>query len=261
MDKKYLVIGVVAGLLVLGAAAAYYVMIYAPNNASPAHVEDLHMKMSASSLGELEAIVRGSAAPYTRERAVIVYSDIAERSDNTARAMAFLKGVAQAEKDGDVRTAAYTSYYWLKDTAGIQPDTQVETRVIGDIRPGSNITVLLTVKSLRGSTLSTVGLQARNLQETGSAAADPGTTSMTVVDANTGKGALTNVVLTPSHRIRRPLPANVSVEFPYTVTIKAPGKVVLEAVIEARYDLVDYDRVKKEIFLDVGTGGGSYVIV
>jgi hypothetical protein len=261
MDKKYLLIGAVAVLLILGAAAGYYILVYAPNNATLKHVDDLHMKMSASSLGELETIIQGSTAAYTRERAVTVYSDIASRSGNTPRAMTFLKDVATKEADDNVRSSAYTSYYWLQETAGIPPKTSVETRVQGDIKPGSNVTVLLIVKSERGSELASVSLQARNPQEpTVTPAPDSGTRSVVIVDANSGKGAQTNVYLTPSNRIRKPLPANVSVEFPYTVSIREPGKVVLQSVVEVRYDRLDYDTVKGNIYLDVGTNGGTYFL-
>ncbi len=226
MDKKYVIIGaVVVLLLILGTAAGYYVIVYAPNHATLGHVDDLHVKMSASSLGELEAIIKGSTAPYTRERAITVYADIASRSGNTDRAMTFLKNVATNEADDNVRTSAYTSYYWLGERAKIPGKTEVETRVLGEIKPGSNVTVLLTVKSQRGSELASVGLQARNPREpTVTPTPNPAGGTSNIVDANTGKGALTNDFLTPSNRLRGPLSANVSVEFPDTVPSKGPGR-------------------------------------
>jgi hypothetical protein len=230
--------------------------VIGPRTATLSHVDDLHMQMSASNLGELEAIIQNNADPYTRERAINVYSDIALRSQNQKRALAFLKALAPGEKNDDVRTSAYTNYYYIKEEAGIPPETTMDVRVTGDIKSGSTITVVLSVTSLRGSTRSTVMMDAQPLQEpmiTESATAD--------TNANTGKGTLTNVVLTPSTPIQRPLPANVTVEFPYTVTIKAPGKVVLDTTVKVPYNnRLDYDMIMKKIYLDAGSNSGTYAI-
>jgi hypothetical protein len=261
MNKKTIIIGVALAVVIIAAAVFLYVTVIGPRTATLAHVEDLHMQMSASSLGELETIIRNNADPYTRERAVNVYTDIALQTQNPQRALAFLKGLASDEKDDNVRTSAYTNYYFIREQTGIPPATTMDIRVLGDIKPGSDITVVLGVTSSRGSNLSFVGMQARTPQEqpvmTGTGS--PGV-SENVIDANTGKGAFTNVLLDPSFRIRKPLPANVTVEYPYTVTIKGPGKVVLQSIVEVRYDMLDYDKVKKDIFLDVGINGGTYTI-
>jgi hypothetical protein len=257
MNKKMVIIGAVLMVALIAAAAFYYVTVIGPRTATLAHVDDLHMQMSASSLGELEAIIRNNADPYTRERAINVYTDIALRSQNPKRALAFLKELAPDEKDDDVRTSAYTNYYFIKKEAGIPPDTLVDIRVTGDIKSGNTITVVLSVTSLRGSNRATVGMEARLLQEV-PMISDYNTTE---IDANTGKGALTNVVLTPSIPIQRPLPANVTVEFPYTVTINTPGKVVLETSVKVPYNnRLDYDMIIKKIFLDAGSNSGTYAI-
>lgn len=261
MNKKLIIIGVVLLVGIIAAAAFFYMTVIGPKTASLSHVDDLHMQMSASSLGELEAIIQNNADPYTRERAVNVYTDIALRSQNSKRALAFLKGLAPDEKDDDVRTSAYTNYYFIKEQAGIPPETTMDVQVLGDIKPGKNITVVLSVKSSRGSDLSFVGMQSRTLQEgTPLASTAPGGRMINIVDANTGKGALTNVVINPSYRIRKPLPANVTVEYPYTVSIKGPGKVALQSIVEVRYDRLDYDTITKEIFLDVGSNSGTFTI-
>jgi hypothetical protein len=261
MNKKLIIIGVVLLGVIIAVAAFFYMTVIGPQTATLAHVDDLHMKLSASSLDELEAIIRNNADPYTRERAVNVYTDIALRSQNSKRALAFLKGLAPDEKDDNVRTSAYTNYYYIKEEAGIPPETTMDVQVIGDIKPGKNITVVLSVMSTRGSDLSFVGMQARTLQETAPATGTASAEGMTnIINANTGKGAQTNVVLTPSYRIRQPLPANMTVEYPYTVSIKGPGKVVLESIVEVRYDMLDYDTVKKDIYLDVGSTSGTYAI-
>ncbi len=120
---------------------------------------------------------------------------------------------------------------------------------------------LLTVKSQRESELASVGLQARNPREpTVTPTPNPAGGTTTIVDANTGKGALTNDFLTPSNRIRGPLSANVSVEFPDTVTIEGPGKVVLQSVVKVRYELLDRDTVKGYIYLDAGANSGTYLL-
>jgi hypothetical protein len=257
MNKKLIIIGVVLLVVIIAVAAFFYVTVIGPRTATLSHVDDLHMQMSASSLGELEAIIQNNADPYTRERAINVYTDIALRSQNQKRALAFLKGLASDEKNDDVRTSAYTNYYFIKEEAAIPPETTVDIRMTGDTKSGSTITVVLIVTSLRGSTKSTVGMVARPLQEV-AMTSDYNTTEF---GANTGKGALTNVVLTPSIPIQRPLPANMTVEFPYTVTLKAPGKVVLETSVKVQYnDRVDYDLISKKIFLDVGSNSGTYLI-
>lgn len=261
MNKKLIIIGVVLLVVIIAVAAFLYVTIIGPLTASLAHVNDLHMQMSASSLGELEAIIRNNADPDTRERAVNVYTDIALQTQNPKRALAFLKGLAPDEKNDDVRTSAYSNYYFIKEETRIPPETTMDVRVIGDIKPGNNITVVLDVTSSRGSNLSFVGMQARTLQEQATNTGNNSTgMMMTVVDANTGKGALTNVLVDPSYRIRKPLPANITVEYPYTVLIKGPGKVVLQSIVEVRYDMLDYDTVKKDIFLDVGSNSGTYTV-
>lgn len=261
MNKKLIIIGVILLVVVIAAAGFLYMTIIGPQTTTLSHVDDLQMQMSASSLGELEAIIKNNADPYTRERAVNVYTDIALRSQNSKRALAFLKGLASDEKDDDVRTSAYGNYYLIKEEAGIPPETTMDVRVLGDIRPGNNFTVVLSVTSSRGSDLSFVGLQARTLQEgTPLASTAPEGSMINIIDANTGKGALTNVVITPSYRIRRPLPANMTVDYPYTVSIRGPGKVVLQSIVEVRYDRLDYDTITKEIFLDVGSTGGTYTI-
>jgi hypothetical protein len=261
MNKKLIIIGVVLLVVIIAVAAFFYVTVIGPRTATLSHVDDLHMQMSASSLGELEAIIQNNADPYTRERAVNVYTDIALRSQNSKRALAFLKGLAPDEKDDNVRTSAYNNYYFIKEGAGIPPETTMDVQVLGDIKPGKNITVVLSVTSSRGSNLSFVGMQSRTLQEgTPIASTAPEGSMINIVDANTGKGALTNVLLDPSYRIRKPLPANVTVEYPYTVTIKGPGKVVLQSIVEVRYDMLDYDTVKKDIFLDIGSNSGTYTI-
>ena len=261
MNKKLIIIGVVLLMVIIAVAASFYVTVIGPQTATLAHVDDLHMKLSASSLGELEAIIRNNANPYTRERAVTVYTDIALRSQNSKRALAFLKGLAPYEKDENVQTSAYNNYYFIKKEAGIPPETTMDVRVIGDLKPGKNITVVLSVTSSRGSDLSIVGMQARSLQEgTPVATTAQGGSMINIANTNTGKGALTNVLLDPAYMIRQPLPANVTVEYPYTVSIKGPGKVVLQSKVEVRYDMLDYDTVKKDIFLDVGSNSGTYII-
>ena len=257
MNKKLIIIGAVLLIVIIAVAAYFYMTEIGPKTTSLAHVDDLHMQMSASSLDELEAIIRTNADPYTRERAINVYTDIALRSQNQKRALPFLKKLATDEKNDDVRASARTNYYYIKEEAGIPPDTSVDIRVTGDIKSGSTITVVLSVMSLRGSTRTTVGMVARLLQEE-PMISDYNTTEF---DANTGKGALTNVVLTPSTPIQRPLPANVTVEFPYTVAIKAPGKVMLDISVQVPYNnRLDYDVITKKIFLDVGSNSGTYAI-
>ena len=57
------------------------------------------------------------------------------------------------------------------------------------------------------------------------------------------------------------MPANVTVEVPYTVTITKAGQAFLKAKVDMRYDLMDFDTIEKDVFLDVGANGGNYTIV
>jgi hypothetical protein len=226
-------------------------------NATLAHVEDLHMGMDSRSLAELEGIIKSDADNYTRERAVCVYSDIAFRSSNPDRALSFLKDVAAGEQNTEVRTSAYENYNWLKNVSHIGPQTTMDVRVIGDIKPGNNITVVLVILSTRGSEIpADIGMQATSLKEQNVTVG-----GTTIVDANAGKGALTNLILEPSSRLRRVVPANLSVEVPYTVSISRAGQAFLKARVDMRYDLLDSDTVEKGIFLDVGPGSGNYTIM
>jgi hypothetical protein len=266
MDKK-IIIGALA--LVILIAAVFVVFIQPkggadtnatgihpiPLNATLAHVEDLHMGMDSQSMAELESIIKSDADNYTRERAVSVYSDIASRSD-PGRALSFLKSVAASEQNDDVRTSAYANYNWLKNVSHIGPQTTMDVHVIGDIKPGNNITLVLSILSTRGSDIpADIGMAATSLKDQNVSGA-----GSIIVDANAGKGALTNLVIEPSSRLRRVIPANVSVEVPYTVTISKAGQAFLKARVDMRYDLTDFETVEKDIFLDVGASGGNYTI-
>lgn len=253
MNRKILFGAVVAGVL---AAVIIVFILYSPGNATLTQVDDLHMKMSPSSLGELEGIIRSSAGSYTRERAVSVYADIASRSGNEDRALSFLKDVAITEADTEVRTAAYTNYYWIREETGTPAATTVGVNITGEVRPGSEVELVLTVTSTRGSNLTTIGLAASPLNPTQDASGNG-----VIVDANAGKGALTNLRISPANRIKKPLPANISVEFPYRISITGPGQAVVESVVEVRYDQLDYDVVKKRIVFDAESSGGSWSLM
>jgi hypothetical protein len=57
------------------------------------------------------------------------------------------------------------------------------------------------------------------------------------------------------------VPANASVEVPYTITITKAGQAFLKARVDMRYDLLDSEKVEKDIFLDIGQSSGNYTIV
>jgi len=258
MDKKLIIAAAVVVILV----AAAFLVLQQPTggqqagNATLAHVDELHMGMNASSLDELEAVIRGSGDNYTRERAVSDYADIALQTGNGERALAFLKAVAYDEANDDVRTSAYSNYYLLQDELGKKPETSLDVKVLGDIKPGNNITVVLTILSTRGSNTSSVVLWPSELQDRNYSLGGGN-----FVDVNTGKGAFAQAEVTPSTRLRTYIPANISMEMPYTVYLKGAGQTILKAMVEVRYDRLDYDWVEKDIFLDVGPSGGNYTIM
>jgi len=257
MDKKLIIGAVVVVLVVLGA----FILLQKPAAGAEAglvQVGELHMQMDSSSLSELEKIIHSNADNYTRERALTSYADVALRTGNGEQALVLLRELAYNETNDDVRTSAYTNYYWLKEEMGKGPDTTMDVQVRGDIKPGNNITVVVTLANTRGSNLTTLILWPSPLDDV--SISNDGSN---IVDVNTGKGAYAQAHVTPSTRLSLELQPNVSQEIEYTVYLKGPGQTVLKAAAEVRYaeDRLDYDQLEKDIFLDVGSSEGNYTIM
>ena len=225
------------------------------------NITSMRMGMDPNSLPILEGIISGTGDNYTRERAVIAYADISLRTGNGEHALSFLKGVAYDEENDEVRTSAYTNYYWLKDGMGKEPESGMDLEVSGDLLTGINITILVTAFTNRSATdPAKISCGAQDLEEhnltTGGA---PGV-GVIVNDSTSGKGAFAKAQVLSPDMVRRDLSIGVPVDVPFTVYLKESGQTVVKCRVQVRHDRLDYDELEKWVYLDIGPGNGTYSI-
>lgn len=271
MDNKMTIILVVAAVVAI--AALVFVMKGAgvpptgqeqiPSGGAYTTEDMTQMRMDAnsSSLAILEGIIAGTGDNYTRERAVIAYADIALRTGNGEDALNFLKGVAYNEQNDEVRTSAYTNYYWLKEGMGKGAQSEMDVEVSGDLLTGNNITILVTAFTNRSATdPAKISCGAQDLAEhnvtTGGA---PGV-GVIVNDSTSGIGAFAKAQVLPPDMLRRDLSVGVPVSVPFTVNLKESGQTLVKCRVEVRHDRLDYDELEEWVYLDIGPENGTYTI-
>jgi len=270
MDKKMTIILVVAAVVAI--AALVFVMNWAQappsgeqqfpsGQATTEDITQMRMDANSSSLAMLEGIIAGPGDNYTRERAVIAYADIALRTGNGEDALNFLKGVAYNEQNDEVRTSAYTNYYWLKEGMGKGAQSEMGVEVSGDLMAGNNITILVTALTSREATdPAKISCGAQSLEnQSFSSGSQPGE-SVTLGGSTSGRGAFAHAQVLSPDMLRRDLSVGVSVSVPFTVNLKESGQTLVKCRVEVRHDRLDYDELEKWVYLDIGAESGTYSI-
>ena len=271
MDKKMTIVLVVAAVV----AVAVLVFVMNAPGAPPSgqeqipsavgftteNITSMRMEMDPNSLPTLEGIISGTGDNYTRERAVIAYADIALRTGNGEDALGFLKGVAYNEQNDEVRTSAYTNYYWLKEGMGKGAESEMHVEVSGDLLTGNNITILVTAFTNRSATdPAKISCGAQSLEEHSfSGGANPGE-GFIVNDSTSGKGAYANAQVLAPDMLRKDLSPGVPVDTPFKVYLKQSGQTVVKCKVEVRHDRLDYDELEEWVYLDIGAENGTYSI-
>jgi len=270
MDKKMTIILVVAAVVAIAALVMVMQGAQPPpsgeqqipsGQATTEDITQMRMDANSSSLALLESIIAGTGDNYTRERAVIAYADIALRTGNGEDALNFLKGVAYNEENDEVRTSAYTNYYWLKEGMGKGAQSEMDLEVSGELLTGNNITILVTASTTRQATdpaKISCGGQSPDAPSY-SGGAQPGE-SVTLGGSTSGPGAFAHAQVQSPDLVRRDLSVGVPIDVPFTVYLKESGQTLVKCRVEVRHDRLDYDELEKWVYLDIGPENGTYTI-
>lgn len=204
------------------------------------YVSELHTRLDPSDIPELKEIIMGHKDNYVRERAVFVLADIATRKDTTEDVIDFLKEVVNNEDNDEVRSAAYTNLYMIRELYPLEIKGELEIVVEGDIKEGGNITVIAIVSSIVDVERATMGI--KRIRNVG----DEGPPAVWVIDSNSAAFCLR---------------AGESVETPFSIQIGKEGLYIIPCVLRLYFDRVDYQTVEKNIYLNVGKTEGLYEVV
>ena len=128
------------------------------------------------------------------------------------------------------------------------------------LRTGNNITVLVTVYSPRPTTDPAIvacgGVDpARHNVTTGGG---PGV-GVIMNSSISGEGAFAHAWVLSPDLVRENITA-MPVTVPFTVYLRESGTTIVKCRLQAQYDRLDYDKLERWIYLDVGPESGTYNI-
>ncbi len=206
------------------------------SNDDMTRIDEIHMDLDGERLDELKEIILSDKDDYTRERALFIFSDISLKEDEAEEAISFLKEVAAA--DPEMRTGALANLDFIREENPFETNDALKPRVEGDIKPGSQIKVILEVSSSRDSKgeagINQIGNLNQNLNGISSS-------DITPVEMGLRKGEVK--------------------EISYDLNIDQEGEYVIGVFLKLSLDRWDSMIIRKTIYLKVGKDAGVYEVI
>lgn len=203
-------------------------------------LEEIHRSLDPKRIPELMEIIRSHPEPYVRERAVFVLTDIAIRGNRVDEVIDFLKEIAYEEKEDNVRTAAYANLDIIRTYYPLDLGADVSIRLEGEIRKGSNVTLVITVSSGVSVPEARAGI-------------------VRIVDMASDT-ALTAAMVMSTNPVKFSLSAGNPEEVRFTVYLVDAGEYGMDINVRLSLDRVDYQNIKKVVYLKVGEDRGEYLV-
>jgi hypothetical protein len=206
------------------------------------YVETIHTHLDPKDISELENIARGSSDNYTRETAVFALTDIAIKNNVTEDVIPFLKDIFLNDKNDDVKTAAYSNLYLIKECYPTESKADMNFQVEGVIKKGANITLTTIVSSTVNATKGLVGVK-----------------SIT----NLSGGITGGMTLDPECKpvIRVPfLEAGAERISSFKFNIVQTGDFLVCFQLQIDFNVIDYQILEKTIHFTVGANDGNFTV-
>lgn len=194
-------------------------------------LEAMQLEPPEDYIERLKAIIEGDPDPYTRERAVLILTELALRKNDTGEIIDFMKDLAMEEEDENVRTSAYVSVDLIRDKFPLEPTGSLELSISGDIKKGADITLIATVS----------------------------TTSVLTADVIVGITSLDNDIelLSDQGGEKFQLNANQPQEARFDLRLTETGEYYIPVAFMISFDSVDYEKIKKELHIQVNEADGE----
>jgi len=190
----------------------------------PETVEEIQLDPPDDYIQRLKDIIDNDPDPYARETALLALTEIALREDDTEEIMDYLKDLAMEEEDENVRTSAYVSIDLIRDKFPLEPKGSLQLTVDGELKTGEAITLIATVSSTVAQETAIVAITS--LDNEIKLVSDKGT-------------------------VKFPLNVNEPKEAKFDLKLKEAGEYTIPVTFMLSFDRIDYEKVKKEIVLEV----------
>ena len=207
------------------------------------YLERVHRELDPASIPELQDIIVNHPDTYVRERAVFVLTDIVIRSgERVDEVVEFLKEIAYSEKEDKVRTAAYANLDLIRRYYPLDLGASLEVSVEGEIIRGKNITLVFTVVSPEDLPEARVGIRR-------------------IVNLTSDTHEPVLGMLMSMNPVRFSLKAGEPRDARFTIYLMDVGEYLIDCILELNLDRVDYQIIKRKVYLNVGEMDGSYLVV
>ena len=195
------------------------------------HLEAMQISQPDNYIKELRAIIDSSSDPDIRERGIFTLTDIAIKRNETEKIVDFLKGIAYNEKQENVRTAAYANLNLIRSIHPLEKKGSMEVELRGDIRKGGTVTVVAQISS-----------------------------TMDVREVIIGLGDMPESIEPISRPVQKfNLLAGQPQEAKFDLRINDVGSHYIPINFMMGFDRVDYETIKKRIYLTAEENGGELI--
>jgi len=200
----------------------------APDEVDVEYLEQMQLNPPEDYIQELMSIVENNKDPYTRERAIFALTDIAIRKYETEKIIDFLKDVAVAEEEDNVRTAAYANIDLTREIYPLEKKTSLELAISGHVKKNSNIKLIATISS-KVDAQAVIGIDYLH----------------------------TNIELLslPYHKVDLKADETQKVEF--DLRLKETGEYFIPVTLILSFDRIDHETIEDEVHIIVGEFGGK----
>jgi hypothetical protein len=183
---------------------------------------------------EMETIIETTQDPYIKERGLLTLTDVALRKNETEEIVDYLKEKAMNEEDDDVRTTAYASIDLIRSQHPLESKGTLEISISGDIKKGSDITLIAEVSS-------TVDIEKPVI---------------------VGITRLHNSIelLSETGIEKLSLKANEPKEVEFDLLLTETGEYFVPVAFMMSFDSIDYEKIKKEVRLVVNENDGEFEV-
>ncbi|MBI5486163.1 MAG: hypothetical protein HY905_02400 [Deltaproteobacteria bacterium] len=204
-------------------------------------LEDMQKNPPKDYRARLLDVINGDFDPYLRERAVFTLVDIALRQGETDGIVPALESLGVSEGDDGVRTAAYAGVDAIFKTRPGGRKGSMELAVLGDVRTGEVVSVIVRVSSAVYVKEARVSLRPSPpllFEALGGPENEPGKFYRTVS-----------------------LFPNSVREVRFDLRLTGKGRTMLGADVVLDFNRFEYERHAGKIFFNVGDNGGDAFVL
>jgi hypothetical protein len=234
MNRKsvFIIIAIIIFCIIVG-SVVFFISIKVSSNQDQEFLDIIQGNPPVDYIDQLETLISTHPDPYVKENGIITLTEIALKKNESEKISGFLKDLALNATDESVRMTADTNYGLLRLKKPLPIKAEMKISLEGKIRKNSTITLIVNFTST---------IENSNVR-----------VDIPYIDNRIG--------LLSNRTVRFKAIANQSQIIKYSLNPREDGKYIIPIEYTMGFDRLDYEKVRKRVFLTVNQAGGSYFVI